>query len=508
MRDFHNLIGRIAGLLVSLLCLAGGRSNAQATTSGIVLVPQDGFNFTLTELISPTYAVLAVSPPTHGWFAGTFTHLPTETPVTLGFPMDGNDDPQTPADVTKWVGLRPVMTYVDPTQYASYVTYAKDAAGQWVADDPFRTGADRLAGTGAVPIQEVMPAADAAAFLSADGTTWSPWREVDQAQTLTKVNVFRMTQQFTQPTATVAMRVPYTYTYLQIYLAHLATAKLPGVYIDIAGKTPEGRALTVIRLEPSDPATAPADRPTILVYAREHATEPDSSWAVDGMLTWLLSDDPDAHTARQQCDWLLIPLLDPDNTVQAQYRDAEMFRSGDGIRPEALAIAQYVLHWVDQGHVMALVLNLHNVECAEGPNFFTPVLNASRLEQATALKTLLYAAVNTAGYTTGTPGWAIEGLQSSRLSGWCSRVFGAWDLAYEVNSRVPNARLDLPHLRALGQVIARALTQYRLTPAFHTQQDEITQYLAQRQAARHVWRQQTGRRPGERTTYELMTLGY
>ena len=498
---------KIVITLLALLGLAAPRGVAQAP-AGITLVPQDGFNFTLTDLIAPTYAVLAVSPPTHGWFAGTFTNLPTETPVTLGFSLDGNDDTKTPANVTKWVGLRPVMTYADPTQYASYVSYAKDAAGQWVADDPFRTGADRLAGTGAVPIQEVMSAADAAAFLSADGTTWSPWREVDQAQTLTKVNVFRMTQQFTQSTATVAMRVPYTYTYLHAFLAQLAAAHYPGVTLDTVGQTREGRALTVIRLEPPAPATAAADRPTILVYAREHATEPDSSWVAEGMLTWLLSDDPEARTARRQCDWLLMPLLDPDHATHARYRDADLFRSGDGMRPEALALARYVLQWVDQGHAIALVMNLHNVECTEGPNVFTPILNPGRLEQVTALKTALYAAATDAGYTTGTPGWAIVGWQSSRLAGWCSRVFGACDLLYETNSRVPTARLDLPRLRHLGAVLARELARYRQTPAFAAVQDRIAAHLAQRHTAREAWRQRTGRRPGERTTYELMTLGY
>ena len=255
-------------------------------------------------------------------------------------------------------------------------------------------------------------------------------------------------------------------------------------------------------------ATAPADRPTILVYAREHATEPDGSWVVEGMLAWLLSDDPDAHTARRQCDWLLMPLLDPDYTAHSQYRNAEMFRSGDGIRPEALALARYMLQWVDQGHAIALVLNLHNVECTEGPNFFTPILNPARLEQATALKTALYAAATAAGYTTGTPGWAIVGLQSSRLSGWCSRVFGACDLAYEINSRVPTARLDLPRLRHLGAVLARAFTRYRETPACQAHLEILATHLAQRQVARQAWRQRTGRRPGDRTTYELMTLGY
>ena len=180
-------------MLVCLIALPAGAD----TPAGITLVPQDGGNFTLTELISPTYAVLAVSPPTHGWFAGTFTHLPTTAPVTLGFPMDGNDDPKTPGDVSKWVGLRPVMTYADPTQYASYVSYHQDDAGQWLSDDPFCPATERSAGIAAVPQQTVMPATDAAAFLSADGNTWSPWREIDQAQTLPKVNVFRMTQQFT-----------------------------------------------------------------------------------------------------------------------------------------------------------------------------------------------------------------------------------------------------------------------------------------------------------------------
>jgi len=260
---------------------------AIATTS------QDGFNLVVSEMITPSYACLQVSPPTHGWFAGSFTHLPVKTPVTLGLSMGEMRDGELDADVTRWLGLQPVMTYADPTQYAAYEWFRKDPQGRWISGDPFKVGEARYAGMELVPKQTVIPEEVASQFLSSDGAIWTPWREIDNVEVLPNVNIFRIRETYALPSATVAMRVPYTYTYLQDFLSRLQAAKLPGVTVDELGKTPGGRALQVIRV--TDPTDPQANRQSILVIAREHATEPAGSWVAHGMLQTLLSEEGNAR---------------------------------------------------------------------------------------------------------------------------------------------------------------------------------------------------------------------
>jgi len=480
---------------------------ATEPTSGITTVPQAGFNLVVSELMSPTYAVLKLATPNHGWFAGTFTQLPIGQPVTFGLSMDGNDGVE-PANVVKWKGLRPVMTYADPSQYMSYIGYTKTPDGHWIADDPFRSLANHDAGAGNVPVQQVMPPELAASFLSSDGATWYPWREMQQAQTITGINIFRTTDTFSSSTATVAMRVPYSYQYQQTFLERLQAAKSPGVTIDTVGQTPGGHALTIIRLEPPDPTVARQDRPTLLIYAREHATEHDSSWVVEGMLDWLMSEAPAAVAARQQNDWLLIPLLDPDEAVKARHCSADLYTAVDPIRPEALAYATYLVNWVDAGHRIELAVNLHNVECAEGQNLFAPLTNTRRQELTVTCQQQLFNAAQQAGFSVGRPqGW-MYGLQSKRLAGWCWLSFGSFDLVLEVNSRAPISRLNVPRLRTLGSIIAASLTQFIDSTDFLPIRQEMTRRLAERQTQRAEWWRQENRSPQTRNTYDLLVLGY
>lgn len=494
-------------LLLSGLLAVGGLAAAQDNASGLITVPHDGFNLVVTELLSPTYAILKLSVPNHGWFAGTFTNLPTEQPVTFGWSMDGNDD-QYPADVTKWKGLRPVMTYADPTRYESYIGYTRRKDGRWIAANLFRTRKTADAGAGPLPSQTVIPEPLATQFLSTDGSTWYPWREMTTVQTLSNVNIFRVTETFVQPTATLAMRVPYTYTYLQAFLEQLRQAKPAGVTIDIAGLTPEQRQLVVIRLEPPHLQSASKERPTILIYAREHATEPEGSWVIEGVLQWLLSHDAAAKTARQQCDWLLIPMLDPDCAAQARCASGDLFNANATTRTEGVAYATYLVNWIDAGHRLEVVINLHNVECTEGPNLFTPMVNAARETQIRPLQQPFFTAADKLGFTTGQPGWSMVGYASFRLSGWCYNVFRTFDMFYEVNGRAPLSRLNPVQLRQIGNLLAQHSYAVVGSPTMGSVRAEINKHLSEREVARNKIWQRNGRDAQSRTVGELLTYGY
>ena len=302
--------------------------------------------------------------------------------------------------------------------------------------------------------------------------------------------------------------MPYPYPYQHAMLERLQAAKRPGVFLDQLGETPGGHTLTVIRLEPPDPATAPAERPTILAYAREHGTEPEGSWVVEGMLRWLLSDDPDAVTARQQYDWLLIPLLDPDDAGRCRYTSANIFSNAAPVRPEAVAYATYLVHRIDTGRRLELVINLHNVECTEGPNLFTPLVNRLRQPAIAELNAPLWPAAREAGFTVGQPAWSMVGLANERLSGWCFQHFRTMDLFYEVNGRAPASRLTPGRLRQLGAVLARQSSAMMRSPVMAAVRADITEHLAARTRTRADYWQTQGRTAQTRTTGDLLVLGY
>ena len=506
----HTLLWMMLGLLCwpSMGRCASAAVPPVKAPPRVTMIPQEGFNLSLVQQMN-TRLIVTLASPVHNWFAGTFEHLPTGHPVTLGFSLVGQDSSREKADVTKWAGLRPVMTYADPAQYASYEWFMKDAHGQWLSGDPFKTGDARGAGTGVTPTQQVIPASQAAHFLSQDGTFWSPWCEVDAATTLPNLNLFRIQQQFMLPKATLAMRIPYGNTYDDAVMRRLRAAHVPGVTVEDIGKSAQQRVLRVIRLSPPpETANTKIDVPTILVYAREHATEPDSSWVVQGVLAWLLSGTPEALAARRQAHWLLIPLLDPDHAARAHATSGDIFQTSGTPSPEALAYATYLIHWIDAGHRLDIVANLHNVECNEGPNCFATLVNPERHAAITRLNTQLFTTLTNAGYTTGFPEGQYAGAIPLRLAGWAYRAFRSLDLLYEINSRAPGHTLTLAQTQQLGAILGHALAGYVQSEDFLPVQHEMTSYLATRLKQRAAYWETVGRNPRTRTPHDIFDLGY
>ena len=136
---------------------------ARASVERVALYLTAGFNLQITGAQGDS---LTLAPQTrgaaHNWFAGLFTNLPVGREVTLAVDMTGQNTDNR-ADVGKWKGLRPVMTYADPNAWATYVSYQRRADGVWQSDDPFSRGA---AGNGETPLQNVIAPALAPLFLS------------------------------------------------------------------------------------------------------------------------------------------------------------------------------------------------------------------------------------------------------------------------------------------------------------------------------------------------------
>lgn len=98
---------------------------------------------------------------------------------------------------------------------------------------------------------------------------------------------------FALPYATVAMRVPYTPLLHQRLVQRLEAAQPRHLWIDNLGQTPGGKELTVLRVEDEETRARLNNRkPTLMILAREHATEQAGSWAVYGLLIALLEDTP------------------------------------------------------------------------------------------------------------------------------------------------------------------------------------------------------------------------
>ncbi len=489
-----------------------------AVGTSLTIVPAEGFNLKLDRVWlrgedKPRGAVVKPRVKAHNWFAGTFKNLPTSHPFTIQVAMKGNDTPGNRANVAKWQGLAPVMTYADPGNYESYIGFQKNAQGRWVSGDPFATAEDRLAGNGPVPEQYLMPAPLARQFLSADGKYWWPWRVIERATADIRTNVFSIRHQFAAPTATVAMRVPYTYDFLQKFLDRLEDARLPGVAIDTIGTTAEGRRLQIIRVEDQKSSLPLPQRKTVLVIAREHATEHASSWAVHGMLLKLIEGSRQARQLRANTTWMLIPIQDPDGSAHSQFdRLTDQFRKPHGaitaIPPEVFAYTRYFRDYVNRGRTIDVALSLHNVEAREAPNISSPFVHQPYRNAVLNFNRSLFDRLRAAGYEAGRPQPAALGGSPFRLYGWCALHFGTLDIAYEVNDQYPQKRLTLARLQQIGALMAQQLVEWGKSKAGQQQHRQARAVLKKRAQERAAYFARVKTDSPHRPIFDLLVLAY
>ena len=496
----------------------------------------------------------------HNWFASRLTHLPTDRDLTIGFSINRGNRDGDRINLNNWVGLLPVMTYGDPEQYDNYEWFAKDAQGNWVSDDPFKTGDARLAGNGNVPQHTGIQDALARQFLSADGRYWQPWKEVDATEVKPDLDIFRIKQRFARSTASIAMRIPFSAAYYQELLARLKTANLPGVTVDDLGLSNDDRPLAAIRIE--DPAsvthltiqqqnqgrrrmpiftfqvsatepTAPK-RGVIVLYAREHATESDGSWVVLGALKHLLAQ-PNSELRRYT--WIIIPLFDADAASRAihsgQALQAFDYHAVDyDMRAERnpyVRYAAYLRAFANAGCPILLAMAIHNCECREypvalSPFYFERVSNPvhwknygswypmeeqpDNAEDNTSFNTIFFDKVRASSLPVGsnTP---LEGNVESlfRLNGACYRLFATLPLIFEINSRYPDRRLTIKETEDIGGQLVDAVNEYFTSENGKKRLAACQQFLAKRdQAMQQYWAKQT-HPVTEPTTQELLQSG-
>ncbi|XP_047676108.1 cytosolic carboxypeptidase 2 isoform X1 [Tachysurus fulvidraco] len=116
---------------------------------------------------------------------------------------------------------------------------------------------------------------------------------------------------------------PYTYSDLQHYLQGVASDPARAMYckVRVLCRSLAGNSVYVLTI------TAPCgtweerrNRQAVVVTARVHPGETNSSWMMQGFLEFLLGKSPDAHLLRETFVFKIVPMLNPDGVVVGNYR--------------------------------------------------------------------------------------------------------------------------------------------------------------------------------------------
>ena len=162
---------------------------------------------------------------------------------------------------------------------------------------------------------------------------------------------------------------PYTNRDLDRLLEGLG--RRPHLRRQVIGKTVAGRDLLLLTI--TNPAVPEARKKVAWLMFRQHSWESGSSWAGEGAIRFLLSEDARARRIRDEVVFQIFPLADPDGVARGGVRfnnyGYDLNRNWDAVdprrMPEIAAQRQAVLDWVDAGHRVDLFLTVHNTETAE-----------------------------------------------------------------------------------------------------------------------------------------------
>jgi len=276
--------------------------------------------------------------------------------------------------------------------------------------------------------------------------------------------------------------------------------------------TPGKRSLQAIFFPALYPREPISQQQTVLVIAREHATEPDSSWVAQGVIRTLLNTTPEVQGIRTQTNWIIIPIEDPDGSADAIFdRLTEAFKKTNDppVPSEVLDYTRYFADYIAGGRTIDVAVSLHSVEANECPHLFCPFVDFGIPTQVTTINTHFFSAAQAAGFQTGAPGesWAY-GIMSFRLYGWCANHYRTLDLAYEINSRYPAHRLSLSQTHRLGNLLVNTLTWWVSGDAGKDWHRKTWQIVEALRIRRQAYFKTLNRSPETRTPHELVNLGY
>ncbi len=173
----------------------------------------------------------------------------------------------------------------------------------------------------------------------------------------------------------IAHIAPYTHSRLLRLLDELD--RVASVRIEVIGKTVQDRDLHLITMTDFDKPDV--TKKTVWLQARQHAWETGTSYVMEGALRFIASDDPLARGLREKVIFKFTPMMDPDGCTSGKVRfnanGYDVNRHWDEVdlrgkeilarMPEIWYVKKAVFGYLDSGHKIDLMLNMHNDESPE-----------------------------------------------------------------------------------------------------------------------------------------------
>lgn len=148
---------------------------------------------------------------------------------------------------------------------------------------------------------------------------------------------------------------------------------MDGVTVERIGSSVEGRPLHLVTV--GDEVAVREGKPAVWITAQQHGYEMGGGAICEGIIDFLVSDDPLALEAKRQLVWKIVPMLNPDAMSRPWFRynahGIDLNRNWDGFdngsghdaegpEPEVQAVKNTVEEWIRKGREIAAGFDIHN----------------------------------------------------------------------------------------------------------------------------------------------------
>ncbi|MGE3171322.1 MAG: M14 family zinc carboxypeptidase [Planctomycetota bacterium] len=203
----------------------------------------------------------------------------------------------------------------------------------------------------------------------------------------------------TTPPGTTAIRLakyfPYTVARKDQWLLSIqGHAKVRS--ISTLGTSLQGRPIQMVEL--TDPTVPDAGKARVWIHAGIHPSESTSYFTVEGLVEWLLSNDPYAQLLLDRVIFDIVPMANPDGVFLGNYRvsanstnlENEWASPYTSAQPEIIALRTAIEGFMGTvgapaANPLEIVLNLHSSHGLSYPFHFQHVANAGWTPGATGV---------------------------------------------------------------------------------------------------------------------------
>jgi hypothetical protein len=130
----------------------------------------------------------------------------------------------------------------------------------------------------------------------------------------------------------------------------------------------QGRPVDMVQL--TDPSYPDTTKLGVWLISRQHASELPGWYVLQGLMNWLLSNDPHAIEVMKHMIFNIVPLMNPDGVYLGKYRTTSLNidlnrqwnNANQATEPSVYAVTQQVNSWVNSGKNFSYFNDFHSTK--------------------------------------------------------------------------------------------------------------------------------------------------